>query len=189
MRLVRARARSRPAGAATTNFNLASNTQDVTIAKATPTVTFNTAPTPTYLGGDFTVSATTNSGGALSYGFVSGPCAVVSATLGTFSSSGAGTCVVSASAAPTTNFNAGSASPNQSVTIAKANQATLTVNAGSPLTFNDTENPDHFGWQRHGRGNVRCDGGQLLGVDRSVDGQQRFRNVFGNSDKSDGQQL
>ncbi|HEV2202270.1 MAG TPA: kelch repeat-containing protein [Bryobacteraceae bacterium] len=105
----------------------------LTVNKATPTITFGAAPTPTYLGGNFTVTAITNSDGALSFGYVSGPCAVVSAAAGTFSSSGAGTCVVSASTPATTNFLAGSASPNLSVAIAKATP-TLSV-TNSPQTY------------------------------------------------------
>jgi len=105
-------------GAASTNFNAASANQNVIIAKAAPTITFGAAPTPTYLGGNFTVAATTTNtdSTALTYSRVSGPCALVSGA--TFSSSGAGTCVVQASGAATTNFNAASA--NQNVIIAKA---------------------------------------------------------------------
>src|SRR5216110_1477843 len=90
----------------------------VIIAKATPAVTFGAPPTPAYLGGNFTVSAsTTNTDSAsLTYTRVSGPCAFVNGS--TFSSSGAGTCVVQADGAATTNFNA--ASNTQSVIIAKA---------------------------------------------------------------------
>ena len=82
----------------------------------TPTVTFGTAPAATYLGGNFTVSATTNSDGTLSYSYVSGPCALVSGS--TFSASGAGTCVVQASTPATANFQANS--NTQNVTIAEA---------------------------------------------------------------------
>jgi len=91
----------------------------------TPVITFSAAPTPTYLGGNFTVSASTTNtdSGVLTYSRVSGPCAFVSGA--TFNSTGAGVCVVQANGAPTTNFKA--ASQTQSVRIAKANQATLTV--------------------------------------------------------------
>src|SRR5207249_457983 len=105
-------------GAATTNFTAASNTQNVTIAKAASTTTFGTAPTPTYLGGNFTVTASNDSTGAVAYSAVSGPCAVVDASAGTFSSSGAGSCVVKADTAATTNYLASSAT--QPVTIGKA---------------------------------------------------------------------
>jgi len=108
----------RASGAETTNFLAATADQNVTIAKALPVITFGAAPAPTYLGGNFTVSATTTNtdSSALTYSRVSGPCALVSGA--TFSSSGAGTCVVRASGAETTNFLAATA--DQSVTIAKA---------------------------------------------------------------------
>src|SRR5207244_9852831 len=96
------------------NFLAASATQDVTIAKAASTTTFGTAPTPTYPGGNFTVSATNNSTGAITYSKVSGPCALVSGA--TFSSSGVGTCRVRADSAATTNYLASYA--QQDVTIA-----------------------------------------------------------------------
>jgi Divergent InlB B-repeat domain/YDG domain/Bacterial Ig-like domain (group 3) len=124
--------------AADTNFNLAnSSALTVTLQKATATVTFGAAPTPTYLGGNFTVSAgTTNTQDpSLTYSWVSGPCALVSGA--TFSSSGAGTCVVKADGAATTNYN--SATAQQSVTIAKAEQATITaIVTPSTLVYHDT---------------------------------------------------
>src|SRR5437899_9809171 len=106
--------------AATTNYVAKSAKQPVTIAKAASTATFGTAPTPTYLGGNFIVSATNDSGGAITYSRVSGPCALVSGA--TFSSSGAGRCGVKADGAATTNYLAGSA--QQAVTMAKAEAAT-----------------------------------------------------------------
>src|SRR5208282_3566526 len=94
---------------------------------------FGTAPTPTYLGGNFTVSATTTNtdSGALIYSQVSGPCALVSG--GTFSSSGAGTCVVQASGAATANFIAASATQN--VTIAQATPTVGVVSSANPSIF------------------------------------------------------
>jgi len=116
-----------------TNYNAASNVvRTVAAQKADPTITFGAAPTPTYLGGNFTVSATTNSNGALTYSYVSGPCAFVSGA--TFSSSAPGTCVVQANTASTTNFNAGST--QQSVTIAKANQTITFAAPASPASYN-----------------------------------------------------
>jgi hypothetical protein len=111
-------------------------TGTLVVSLPAPAITFAAAPTPTYLGGDFTVNATTNSDGALSYGYVSGPCAQVSA--GTFSSSGAGTCVVQASTAATSSYAAGSA--QQSVTIAKAGQ-TITFGALADKTVGDADFP------------------------------------------------
>ena len=107
----------------------------VTTTKTTPTITFSPAPTPTFGGGNFSVSATTTNtdSSALTYSVVSGPCALVSGS--TFSSSGAGACVVQASGAATANFNA--ASNTQSVTIAKAASTTTTVGAG-PFVYDGT---------------------------------------------------
>lgn len=93
--------------------------------RAVPTITFGSAPTPSYLGGPFTVSAsTTNSDSSnLTYRVVSGPCYLVSGA--TFNSTGPGTCVVQAYGAATTNFEAAWAT--QSISISNANQAPLTV--------------------------------------------------------------
>jgi len=142
-------------GAATTNFNAISATQNVTIARATPVITFAAAPTP-ISGSNFSVSAiTTNTqSSTLTYSRVSGPCAFVSGS--TFSSSGAGTCVVQASGAQTTNFNAISATQN--VTISSANTppiltlpanitAEATGSSGTAVSFTATstdaeDNPD-----------------------------------------------
>jgi LPXTG-site transpeptidase (sortase) family protein len=115
-----------------TNFGGSSGATTLTVNKATPAITFGAAPTPTYLGGNFTVSASTTNtdSSTLTYSWVSGPCALVSG--GTFSSSGAGTCVVQANGAATANFD--TASQTQSITIGKANQTinfTSTAPAGA----------------------------------------------------------
>ena len=109
-------------------------------AKAPPVITFGTAPTPTFGGGNFTVSASTTNtdSSTLTYSHVSGPCAVVNANTGIFSSSGAGTCVVRASGAETTNFLAASA--DQSVTIAKA-PVTATAGGGTTTYDGTTKSP------------------------------------------------
>ena len=127
----------RASTAATTNFLAGATTQNVTISPATPTITFGPAPTPTYPSG-FTVSATTTSDGALTFAAMSGPCAFVSAigSTATFSSSGAGTCVVRASTAATTNFLAGATTQN--VTISPATGKTTPVIAWAtpaPITY------------------------------------------------------
>src|SRR5437899_8039198 len=122
------RCRVQASGAATANFLAASATQNVTIAKAASTTTFGTAPTPTYLGGNFIVSATNDSGGAIIYRRVSGPCALVSVEM--FSASGAGSCGVKADSAATTNYLASSA--QQTVTIAQAASDRKSVAEGKP---------------------------------------------------------
>lgn len=111
--------------AATANFQAGSTQQSVAItaAPSSPTITFGAAPTPTYPGADFTVSATTNSDGALTYSAVSGPCTLVSASLGTFSPTGVGACLVQANTAATVNYAAGSA--QQSVLILPSGPSTV----------------------------------------------------------------
>src|SRR5205085_1372333 len=120
--------------AATANYLASWAQQTVTIAKLTPVITFGAAPTPTYLGGNFTVSATTTNSDSstLTYSMVSGPCAWVSGA--TFSSTGAGICTVKASGAETTNFQA--ASSKQDVTIGKA---------ASTTTFGPAPTPTYLG--------------------------------------------
>ena len=65
-------------------------------------ITFGPPPTPSYQGGNFTVSATTTNtdSSTLIYSVVSGPCALVSGA--TFSPTGPGTCVVQAYGPATT---------------------------------------------------------------------------------------
>jgi hypothetical protein len=104
--------------AETDDYNSASETQTISIAKATPTVDFGAAPAPTYLGGNFFVSASATSGAAITYSYVSGPCILVNGSTGEFASTGAGECVVQATAAETTNFE--SADNTQSIAIAPA---------------------------------------------------------------------
>src|SRR5262245_50155155 len=119
-------------------FAISGSQPSVTVTggtKSTPTISFDAAPTPTFGGGNFVVSATTTNtdSSALTYSVVSGPCTLVSGS--TFSSNGAGACVVKASGAETTNFS--DASNTQSVTIAKAASTTTTVGAG-PFVYDGT---------------------------------------------------
>ena len=104
----------------------------VLLRKAPATIAFGPAPAPTYLAGPFTVSATTTNtdSTALTYSAISGPCALVSGA--TFSTSGAGTCVVQADSAETAHFKAASAT--QAVTIAKATPAVMWA-APAPIRF------------------------------------------------------
>lgn len=118
--------------AATTTFSAGKATLNVTIGAATPTITFGATPAPTFPGSNFTVSATTNSNGALSFSYVGGPCAQVSG--GTFSSSGAGTCVVRASTAATANFSAGSATLNVTIATGKKTPV-ITWATPAPITY------------------------------------------------------
>ena len=119
-------------GSGATNINptyFAATTGRLNVAvndvRAVPVITFGAAPAPTYLGGPFNVSATTTNtdSSALIYSVVSGPCVLVGAA--TFNSTGAGACVVMATGNATANFEA--AANTQSITIAQASQAALTV--------------------------------------------------------------
>lgn len=104
--------------AATATFLAGSEQQTVSItgsALLTPTITFDAAPSPVFPGPDFTVSATTDSDGLLTYSFVSGPCNIVDANAGTFSLTGTGDCVVQADTAATATFLAGSAQQTVSI--------------------------------------------------------------------------
>ena len=92
------------------------------------TVTFGAAPTPTYPGGtftgdytagNFTVSATANSSGAITYSKVSGPCAQVG-TSAVFTPTGVGVCVVQANAAADSSYLPGSSTLSVSIKLAIA---------------------------------------------------------------------
>jgi hypothetical protein len=98
------------------------------IQKALAIVTFGPPPAPTFPGPNFTVAATTTNtdSGALTFSYVSGPCALVGGA--TFSSSGVGMCKVQASGAATTNFLAASA--QQNVAIGAAAIAINNIPAG-----------------------------------------------------------
>jgi hypothetical protein len=117
--------------AADANFNSATSASvAVPLAKEDAVITFAAPPSPTYLAGNFTVDALTTNieSPALTYSYVSGPCAFVSGS--TFSSSGAGTCKVRADGEASANYNAAFA--EQDVTIDKADQ-TITFSSSEPV--------------------------------------------------------
>jgi hypothetical protein len=125
----------RATAAATVNFEETSNTASITIARASGSVTFDAPlPTPTYLGGDFSATAATTTDGAITYSVDSGPCAVVNASTGVFSTSGGGTCVVRATAAATTDYE--SADNTASVTIDPADPE-LVFDTAPTVTYGD----------------------------------------------------
>ena len=83
------------------------------------TITFGSAPSPTFPGGNFSTNAATNPNtGSLSFSVISGPCVQISPA--DFAPSGAGSCVVQAYSAATMRFKAAYAT--QSITIMPANQ-------------------------------------------------------------------
>jgi Thrombospondin type 3 repeat len=81
---------------------------------AASTTAFGPAPAVTYPGADFMVTATNNSGAAITFSVVSGPCTQVGAA--TFSPTGTGTCVVMATSVGTASYMWSRAT--QAITIA-----------------------------------------------------------------------
>lgn len=120
--------------AADANYNSANSAAlPVALQKATPVITFDAAPAPTYPGSDFSVNATTTNtdSSSLTYSAVSGPCTFVSSS--TFSSTGSGDCVVQAAGAATANFNI--ASNTQIVTISGKTTPTITWSNPADITY------------------------------------------------------
>ena len=116
----------------TANYNdVGSTTITDVINKAPSTTAFGAAPAPTYPGGNFTVSASNDSGGAITYSQVSGPCTVVDASAGTFKPTATGSCVVQADSGETANYLAGSA------------QQTVIISGDASILWvgNDTQSP------------------------------------------------
>jgi hypothetical protein len=89
-----------------TNYADQNGTVLIQINPATPIITFSPAPSAVYLGGSFTVQATTTSGTAIAYSVQSGPCVYVIGS--TFNSTGAGNCVILAETPASLNYFAGS---------------------------------------------------------------------------------
>ena len=89
--------------AAVGNYAAATATISVNVVAATPTLSFTAIPSQTYGNAPITVSATSVSNGAVSYTVVSGP-ATISGSKVTLT--GAGTVVLSASQAATSNYAA-----------------------------------------------------------------------------------
>jgi N-acetylneuraminic acid mutarotase len=101
----------------------------VTVTPVAPTITF---PVPNHTYGDapFTVSATSNSTGAITYSVVSGPATISSSTV---TLTGAGSVVLQASQVAAGNYTAGT--QTATVTVAKGSQ-TITFSApASPVNY------------------------------------------------------
>ncbi len=108
------------------------------VIPAPSTTTFGSVAPPVVKYGDqFTLTASTDSGGAITYSTVSGPCTVEDTSGGIFRTTGAGTCTVKADAAATANYLASSA--QQTVAIGKA---TLTITAANSGKAYGAADPD-----------------------------------------------
>jgi hypothetical protein len=107
--------------------------QSFTIGKSNQTISFGLLSNKTFGDPDFSVSATASSGLAVSFG-ASGNCTISASTVHI---TGAGSCMITASQAGNTNYNAAPDVP-QGFTIGKANQ-TITFGALSNKTFGDAD--------------------------------------------------
>jgi len=122
--------------AATQNYTAASITQTITInALANPTITFGNI-TKTYGDASFTVQATSNSNGAITYSITSGSQYATVTSGGQVTIKGAGTVTIKASQAAAGNFNSGSATAT--LTIKKA---ALIITADNKTKVYNTPNP------------------------------------------------
>jgi hypothetical protein len=102
------------------------------------TLTFTTIPTHTYGDASFTVSATSVSGGAVTYSVTSGPANINSAT-GVVTLTGAGTVVLSASQAASGNYAVSTTSTSFTVTPALSITTTSPLQSGTVgLTYSTT---------------------------------------------------
>ncbi len=119
--------------AADNNYNSATSISfAVTLNKATPGITFGAPPPATYPG-NFTVSAVTNSDGAMAYSYVSGQCTQSSGP--TFATTAAGSCTVQASTAATGNFRAGGGQQIVTITAAGKTTPVITWTTPSAITY------------------------------------------------------
>jgi hypothetical protein len=115
--------------AAAGNYTLGTQTATFTVAGNAPTISF-TVPNHTYGDAPITVSATSNSSGAITYSVVSGPATISGSTV---TLTGAGTVVLQASQAAAGNYTAGT--QTVTVTVAKESQ-TITFSApASPVNY------------------------------------------------------
>ncbi|HZT61307.1 MAG TPA: MBG domain-containing protein [Pyrinomonadaceae bacterium] len=113
------------------NYAASSDSKDYSITKASQTITFGTLNDKTFGDPDFNVSASASSGLAVSFG-ASGNCSVNGNTVHI---TGAGSCIITASQAGDTNYNAATDVP-QSFNIGKAT-ATITL-GGLSQTYDGT---------------------------------------------------
>jgi sugar lactone lactonase YvrE len=111
------------------NYAAKTQTAMFTVAGNAPTINF-TVPNHTYGDAPFTVSATSNSSGAITYSVVSGPATISGSTV---TLTGAGSVVLQASQVAAGNYAAGT--QTATVTVAKESQ-TITFSApASPVNY------------------------------------------------------
>jgi hypothetical protein len=114
-------------------FTASNGSNDLTVSKADQTITFGTLVDKIFGDADFTVSASTTSALAVSFG-ASGNCSVSGSTVHI---TGAGSCTITASQAGDGNYNPATDVP-QSFSISKAAQ-TITFGALGGKIFGDAD--------------------------------------------------
>ena len=115
-------------------------TGSITLSKGNQTIGAITfSPTTLTVGGTTTASATATSGLAVTFtSLTTGVCTVSGTNGSTITGVTAGTCTIAANQAGNANYNAATQVTNN-ITVGKGNQATLTVNATTPLAYNTSE--------------------------------------------------
>jgi hypothetical protein len=108
--------------AATTNYTAATATTSFSVSGATPTLTFASIPNQTYGVAPFTVSATSNSTGAITYSVISGPATISGNTV---TLTGSGTVTLRARQAAAGGYTATTATTSFSVSGATTPNSTL----------------------------------------------------------------
>jgi len=112
----------------TTNYNSATTTMTVTVGKATPTFSTWSAVSKNYGDSAFTVTAPTVTGSLPgNFTYSSGTTSVISVSGTTLTVVGAGSSIITATFTPTDLTNYIATTINMTVTVGKANQATLSV--------------------------------------------------------------
>lgn len=126
-----------PTGSYTDNYNTVTINIDVTVNKAAQAaLTVDLVAGKTFGDEPFQISATGGTGtGAVTFTLVRGPATITPNGLVTIT--GAGSIVVTATKAGDDNYSA-KTSVSYTITVAKANQAQLTINAVEGKTFGDT---------------------------------------------------
>jgi sugar lactone lactonase YvrE len=116
----------------TTDYNSGTDNVTLTVNPAAPTITF-TVSNQTYGVSPFTVSASSNSAGVITYSVVSGPATISGSTV---TITGAGAVVLQASQAASGNYSAGT--QNASFTVAQATKTITFPQPTTPVTVNGT---------------------------------------------------
>jgi RHS repeat-associated protein len=111
------------------NYNSASGTAAITVTSLAPAITF-TVPNHTYGDAPFTVTATSNSSGAITYSVISGP-ATISGSVVTLT--GAGAVVLRASQAAAGSYASGTL--NATFTVASEAQTITFAAPASPVNY------------------------------------------------------